>query len=437
MLPVNYLNSCYIDSILVSLFYQPNDKINEIFFKPSFSNDQCDSCYNFKRVNEVDSNPLLNFRWRTKKEHCAIIGDGVAKIKSVLRDIVHLLQNEESKSKISLATINSLALDNEMVLRERYTDGGNDISTPGKRAFEIKMRHFSVIPIGKNKITNLIFYFRSLFYGVCSLENISFGQQDASEYMESLFNVLGVVGEYQEITKHSNGETTIQTLSDSSIYLQKTILQHFFPINQDKLDVELLLKNETGAQRLNPIFSDRHKTYQIIDYSKLSFFFLTINRMFEIIENGITVSVYCDVKVEARETLIVSEKTFYLTSIVVGQPGHWVCYTMRNNVWYYFNDLETNYIGKIGSFENLQNFRNAYDPFRNGCVFMYTSDKQSVVDVDKSQSVNSDNREKNILQTNGTDDSSSNVQLILIIIMVLLLIIIMMGSILIFQKYYK
>lgn len=436
MLPVNYLNSCYIDSILVSLFYQPNDKINEIFFNSAVTKIQCDSCYNFKRVNELNSDPLLNFRWRTKKDHCAIVYNGVAKLKTVLRDIVHLLQNEDSKSKISLATINSLALDNEMVLREQYTDGGNDISTQGKRAFQIKMRQFPVISMGKNKITNLIFYFRSLFYGVCSLENISFGQQDASEYMESLFNVLGVVGEYQEVKKARDGETTVLNVSDSSIYLQKTILQHFFPINQDKLNVKYLLKNEQGARLLNPIFDDMHKTYQIIDYSKLSFFFLTINRMFEKIEKNRTVSEYCDVKIEAPEKLIVSEKAFYLTSIVVGRPGHWVCYTMRNNVWYYFNDLETNYIGKIGSFKNLQKFSKAYDPFRHGCVFMYTSDEQLAVDVDESESVYSDNSENNIsenniLQTNGTDDSSSNVQLILIIILIIILVLLLILIIII------
>jgi hypothetical protein len=422
MLPVNYLNSCYIDSILVSLFYQPNNKINEIFFNNAFTKIQCESCYNFKRVNELDSNPQLNFRWRTKKEHCGIVGDGVTKIKTVLRDIVHLLQNKEAVTKISLATINSLALDTEAVLREKYTDGGNDRTTPGKRAFKITMRNFPVISTGKNKITNLIFYFRSLFYGVCSLENISFGQQDASEYMESLFNVLGVVGEYQEITNHSNGSRSVQTISDSSIYIQKTILQHFFPFEQDTVSVEYLLKNEKGFLLLRPINQDLHNTYQIIDYSKLSFFFLTINRIFQNFENNKTIEEYCDVEINALEKLIVDETTFYLSSIVVGRPGHWVCYTMKNNVWYHFNDLQTNYIEKIGSFEDLQNFSNAYTPFRHGCVFMYTKEKQFAVDKDEDEYT--DVSVINILKKNGVKNVSlSEVQLILIFLIIMFLVI--------------
>ena len=88
MLPMNYLSSCYIDSIIISLFFNRDSAIEKKFLDENITEGQVKSCYRFKRVSALDQPPLTNYLGKTEIQHNSGVSANIIRLKKVLKNII-------------------------------------------------------------------------------------------------------------------------------------------------------------------------------------------------------------------------------------------------------------------------------------------------------------------------------------------------------------
>lgn len=439
MLPFNFLSSCYLDSIIISLFYNQDDKLENFFFNRDITPAQLSSCYSFKRVSALNETPLTNFRGKNNVQHYSYVNDNIIKLKQVLQNIISLLHNSDiSLPEVTQEFLDGVTNNEDFNTREKITPGQNDRNTPGKLQYQTIKKTFPLLPreFTLNEISKYILYFRILLTGSCTSSSFSFVNEDAIEFLENFFEIFGIVGSLTEVREMNDTEQETNKITPAT-YVQKTDLNFYLQFKQGEeegtLEIKYFLKTREASLHLQTTFESGERYFDIIDYSKLPFFFIGLNRQKQIHgEDGGVIDAYHEIFINADEKLIIDGKEFFLNSIICGRPGHYVCYIKNGNNWYFFNDLVSesgNLIFRnIGTFEQLKNIGNVrYHPFRHGILFMY----KGVGELEYVDRVIGSGDVK-ILE-NYRD--SENVEFLLKIFMVLLLIcIVILMFVLIFKK---
>ena len=384
MLPLNYLSSCYLDSIIISLFYNQDDKLENLFFKRNITPEQLHSCYSFKRVSALNETPLTNFRGKNNVQHYSYVSDNIVKLKHVLQNIISLLHNSDiGLPEVTQEFLDSVTDNEEFNTREKITAGQNDRNTPGNLQYQTIKNTFPILPrvFTLNEISKYILYFRILLMGSCTSSSFSFRNEDAIEFLENFFEIFGIVGSLTEIKEIYDTEQETTKITPAA-FLQKTDLCFYLQFTQGEeeegtLEIKYFLKTKEASLHLQTTFESGARYFDIVDYSRIHFFFIGLNRQKQIIdEEGNIRNDYHEIFINADEKLIIDGKEFFLNSIICGRPGHYVCYIKNGNDWYFFNDIVSEsgnvIFSKIGTFEQLKSIGNVrYHPFRHGILFMY------------------------------------------------------------------
>ena len=443
MLPLNYFSSCYIDSIIISLFYNQDDKLEKFFFNRKTTSAQLSSCYSFKRVSALIEQPLTNFKGKNIDQHYSYVNDNIHKLKEVLRNIISYFHNKSSLPEVTQEFLDGVTNNEEFNTREKITAGQNDIITPGKLTYQEIKKTFPRLPreFTLNEISKYIFYFRILLMGSCTSSSFSFANEDAIEFLENFFEIFGIVGSLTEVKENDVTEQETTKITPAAV-LQKTDLCFYLQFTQGEeegtLEIKYFLKTREASLHLQTTFESGARYFDIVDYSKIPFFFIGLNRQKQQSdEDGGIRNVYHEIFINATEKQIIDGKEFFLNSIICGKPGHYVCYIKNGNDWYFFNDL-VNESGevifrKIGTFEQLKNIGDTrYHPFRHGILFMY---KETVEDTgDEIHTVENDSSTATRSFFDDYTDSGT-VEFLLKIIMVLLIIcIVILIFIMIFKN---
>ena len=425
MLPMNYLSSCYIDSIIISLFFNRDSAIEKKFLDENITEGQVKSCYRFKRVSALDQPPLTNYLGKTEIQHNSGVSANIIRLKKVLKNIILSLHGKQVNTpEITQSFLNEIISEPNFDTHEKIGVLQND-KTVNQLEFKLIKRKFQPLPRNfyLNEISLLIHYFRILLIGSCTSNIFSFVTEDVIEFLENFFDIFGIVGSLTEVKEQYEDIVQKTVKITPAAYIQKTEL-HLFLEDVDhsnsRVTMNVFLKTPEASLLLQSTNENTSRVFDIVDYSKLPFFFIGLDRQHRKYDDeGNHSDVYNDILIDDAETLTIDGKQFFLNSIICGRPGHFVCYILRGNTWYFFNDIieEENdavTFKEIGSYLDLQKIENTnYHPFKQGILFMY---REVLLDMEPSKKIS---REINLFYFLGI--------LILILILVLVIVLVMVS----------
>ncbi len=310
-------NSCYQDSVLLSLFAIPNKFITKYILK--------------KNVEELSKNPKREIKCSSNLEDDILFRSN---IKNELINIAYSMRNIENKNVKNCSNLRELIKECPSTSGQRFYESGM------QDAGEFVQYLFSLFEVTGIKLQRKM-YITNELTGIYTSKNKPF--LNLIKVADRSENTSPIVLITSETLQNSNKDININK------YLIKK--------EDTKLDEKNLYKykNEYYKRIIN---------IESVTDAKYLIFYVQRKTIDENILHN---------KIIPNETIILAnDKQLNLHSIVVYRNRHYTCYIKFNENWFYYNDLSLN-IEFVGNYnEMIENVSNKPDPCKEGTLYFYS-----------------------------------------------------------------
>lgn len=314
-------NSCYLDSVLVALFAVPCEFTNRILHDPI----------------------PTSTNTGTK---CTV--QGIKSVQSELNKLVSTIRSNDGTNTTKVTTCSNLrAAFKQCGSTQNFWDSNT------KDAGEFLTFLFSLFP----QITEQAEMIEEVYY-----KNIPspLGHKDRTASDTQVHTKLNSIWNV-----YSTYLSTLFKSKPDGVSISSLVTIRFIEKFSDK---ELLTDPNSGKKYNSRIMT---QTLNKTPYLVFNLFRKTgedINKNTSNTKKSGLQSNFIDIQVTPDKLVHVGSSVFTLCSIVVYVPGHYVCYFLCNNTWYYYNDLSIG-IKQVGSYEDM--LVHEPSPTRQGILYFY------------------------------------------------------------------